>query len=186
MGLPHLKKGHPGQYGFIESIVALTRRLDTERPVIDNDGWEHTDVTDIFALHDYTPTADKLRTRYAETLQGGPLPPISGGESPDGKPWGTPLLARNSQYHGQPVVLSEVGGFMMLPQDTTGKKWTGFIRCTAQPDKRRTAGKIPRPDAGAIRTAVHLRLFATRSSPTSNRKPMACCHKTDVLRSSRN
>jgi hypothetical protein len=102
--------------------VALTRRLDPQRPVIDNDGWEHTDVTDIFALHDYTPTAAKLRARYAETLQGGPLPRISGGESPDGKPWGTPLLARNSQYHGQPVVLSEVGGFLMLPPRAPDEK----------------------------------------------------------------
>jgi beta-galactosidase/beta-glucuronidase len=174
MGLPELKKGHPGQYGFIESIVALTRRLDTERPVIDNDGWEHTDVTDIFALHDYTPTAEKLRTRYAETLKGGPLPRISGGESPDGKPWGTPLLARNSQYHGQPVVLSEVGGFMMLPQDTTGKKvGPALSGVRHNRDKRRTAGKIPRPDAGAIRTSFHLRflLHAAHRHRTGSERP---------------
>jgi hypothetical protein len=122
MGLPQLGKGHPGQYSFLERIVALTRRLDPQRPVIDNDGWHHTDVTDIFAVHDYTPSAQRLRERYAETLEGGPLPDISGGESPEGKPWGTPVLARNSQYHGQPVVLSEVGGFMMLPPRAPDEK----------------------------------------------------------------
>jgi hypothetical protein len=29
--------------------------------------------------------------------------------------WGTALLARNSQYHGQPLLLSQVGGLMMHP-----------------------------------------------------------------------
>lgn len=122
MGVPQLKQGHPGQYSFIERVVALTRRLDTARPVIDNDGWEHTDVTDIFAVHDYTPTADKLRVRYAEALQGGSLPPISGGETSEGTPWGKRLLARNSQYHGQPIVLSEVGGFLMLPENASAQE----------------------------------------------------------------
>lgn len=122
MGAPDLRKGHAGQYSFIERIVTLTRRLDPNRPVIDNDGWEHTDVTDIYALHDYTPTAERLRKRYAQTLAGGPLPSISGGESPEGEPWGAPLLAGKAQYHGQPVVLSEVGGFMMIPAQSEGQK----------------------------------------------------------------
>jgi hypothetical protein len=133
MGLPELKKGHPGQYGFIESIVALTRRLDTERPVIDNDGWS-TPMSPIFSRCTITHRLPRNCARaMPKPSKGGPLPRISGGESPDGKPWGTPLLARNSQYHGQPVVLSEVGGFMMLPEDTSAKSWTGFMACTAQP-----------------------------------------------------
>ena len=44
MGFPGLQENHPGQYAFLERIVAATRRLDPQRPVIDNDGWEHTDV----------------------------------------------------------------------------------------------------------------------------------------------
>jgi beta-galactosidase/beta-glucuronidase len=110
MGFPGLQEGHPGQFSFLERIVAATRRLDPHRPVIDNDGWEHTDVTDLCAIHDYTPTTAGLRERYRETLQGGPLPPTVwyGNKS---------LFVPGSRYRGQPVVLSEVGGFLSLPPD---------------------------------------------------------------------
>jgi hypothetical protein len=91
-------------------MVAMTRELDARRPVIDNDGWEHTDITDICAIHDYTPTAAGLRERYADTLASGELPP---------KVWigEKPLFARGSHYRGQPIVLSEVGGFLMIPRE---------------------------------------------------------------------
>ena len=108
MGFPKLSEQHPGQYAFIERMVADTRRLDATRPVIDNDGWEHTDITDICAIHDYTPTGDEIRARYSETNATGALPSTV---------WigGKPLFARGSKFHGQPVVLSEVGGFLIIP-----------------------------------------------------------------------
>ena len=110
MGFPDLGHQHPGQYAFIERMVSGTRRIDPTRPVIDNDGWEHTDITDICAIHDYTPTAAGLRERYGETLASGELPP---------KVWigEKPLFARGSRYRGQPIVLSEVGGFLMVPRE---------------------------------------------------------------------
>jgi beta-galactosidase/beta-glucuronidase len=110
MGFPGLGQEHPGQYAFIERMVTGTRRIDPTRPVIDNDGWEHTDITDICAIHDYTPTARELRERYKATLEDGKLPP---------KVWigEKPLFARGSHYRGQPIVLSEVGGFLMIPRE---------------------------------------------------------------------
>ena len=108
MGFPHLREGHPGQYAFLERIVSVTRQLDATRPVIDNDGWEHTDVTDIIAIHDYSHTGDRLRERYVEALAGGPLPPATWTGSRQ-------IFARGSRYHGQPVMLTEVGGFLLLP-----------------------------------------------------------------------
>jgi beta-galactosidase/beta-glucuronidase len=111
MGFPNLgREGHPGQYAFIERMVSGTRRIDPTRPVIDNDGWEHTDITDICAIHDYTPTAEGLRERYKATLETGQLPP---------QVWlaEKPLFARGSHYRGQPIVLSEVGGFLMVPRE---------------------------------------------------------------------
>ncbi|MDX6613897.1 MAG: hypothetical protein QOD75_3083 [Blastocatellia bacterium] len=110
MGFPGLGHEHAGQYAFIERMVRVTRRLDSTRPVIDNDGWEHTDITDICAIHDYTPSASKLEERYSETLASGELPTTV---------WigGKPLFARGSKYRGQPVVLSEVGGFLAIPED---------------------------------------------------------------------
>jgi hypothetical protein len=43
---------------------------------------------------------------------------MSGGELPL-KVWisDKPLFARGSKYRGQPIVLSEVGGFLAIPQD---------------------------------------------------------------------
>lgn len=114
MGFPGLSQEHAGQYAFIERMVRVTRRLDSTRPVIDNDGWEHTDITDICAIHDYTPTAERLSTRYEETLKSGELPP---------KVWvDKPLFARGSRYRGQPIILSEVGGFLAIPTDIPPEK----------------------------------------------------------------
>jgi hypothetical protein len=108
MGFPDLKKDHPGQYAFLERVVAATRRLDLTRPVIDNDGWEHTDITDILAIHDYSHSGDALRSRYQKAIHGGPLPP---------RIWtgSRAIFARGSRYHGQPIMLTEVGGLLLLP-----------------------------------------------------------------------
>ena len=116
MGFPGLQKSHPGQYAFLERIVGVTRQLDPERPVIDNDGWEHTDISDIVAIHDYTPTGDGLRARYADTLRGGPLPANA---------WDVekPMFLRGSRFRHQPVMLTEVGGFLMERTDLPKEKW---------------------------------------------------------------
>jgi beta-galactosidase/beta-glucuronidase len=110
MGFPGLTQEHSGQYAFIERMVRATRRLDPSRPVIDNDGWEHTDIADICAIHDYSHSAAELRERYAGTLTGQGLPPTV---------WigNKPVFARGSKFRGQPIVLSEVGGFLSIPPD---------------------------------------------------------------------
>jgi len=108
MGFPDIKQDHAGQYDYLERLVVVTRRLDATRPVIDNDGWEHTDITDIVAVHDYSHSAQALRERYAETLAGGPFP---------ARTWtgSRAIYARGARHHGQPIMLTEVGGFLDLP-----------------------------------------------------------------------
>ncbi len=107
-GVPDLRQDHPGQYAYLERIVGLTRRLDQFRPVVDNDGWEHTDITDICAIHDYTADPERLQDRYKEVFNGS-LPE---------RAWlsDIPLFARGSTYHRQPIMLTEVGGFLMIPE----------------------------------------------------------------------
>ncbi len=109
MGLPGLKESNPAQYAFVERMVRITREIDRHRPVIDNDGWEHSDITDICAIHDYTSTATLLKQRYHETRLGGPLP---------AHVWidNKPLFVLGSRYRGQPIMLSEVGGFLQVPR----------------------------------------------------------------------
>ena len=54
----------PAAQQYAQALASLTRALDTSRPVISNDGWEHVD-SDILGLHDYTTDAEILRARYA-------------------------------------------------------------------------------------------------------------------------
>jgi len=123
MGLPGIREHHPGQYAFLERMVALTRRVDAERPVIDNDGWEHTDVTDILAIHDYSHTGEALRQRYRPTTESYLRIRASKGAEPPGslvlpeRIWtgSRAIFARGSRYRGQPVMLTEVGGILMRP-----------------------------------------------------------------------
>jgi hypothetical protein len=115
-GVPSLGKNHPGQYAFVERVVTVTRRLDPSRPVIDNDGWEHTDIGDIFAVHDYTSTGEKLKARYPGA------PGRAGFPDATGITFSRALMISGGRFRGQPVVLSEVGGFLMMPPDVPEEK----------------------------------------------------------------
>jgi beta-galactosidase/beta-glucuronidase len=127
MGFPQLGQQHAGQYAFLERMVRTTRRLDATRPVIDNDGWEHTDIGDVCAIHDYSRSSEVLTKRYEQTLADGSLPATA---------WnGEKLFARGSKYRGQPIVLSEVGGFLTIPPDIPPEKRDVLYRYYASFEK---------------------------------------------------
>jgi len=111
MGYPNLVEGHLAQRAGIERLVHLTRRLDPSRPIVDNDGWEQTAASDIVAIHDYSFSGEALASRYPETVAGGPLPE---------KIWlgSRPTFLPGVEAAGRPVMLTEVGGFLMKPEDT--------------------------------------------------------------------
>jgi hypothetical protein len=68
--------------------------------VIDNDGWEHTEATDLFAIHDYTRTGPDFYRRYRNIgREGIPL-----------APHGVLYLAPGYRYNDSPIFLSEFGG----------------------------------------------------------------------------
>jgi hypothetical protein len=54
----------PTEQHHLRSLYYLTKSLDASRPVVDNDGWEHTDATDLFTLHDYARTGAELTDKY--------------------------------------------------------------------------------------------------------------------------
>lgn len=93
------------QQFHLKALYTLTKSFDSTRPVIDNDGWEHTDMTDIFAIHDYARTGEMLFEKYKDA--GKPGAPI-----PDG---GRAALAPGFAYNGTPLVLSEFGGIAFIP-----------------------------------------------------------------------
>ena len=51
------------QQAFARTLYHLTKTLDGTRPVISNDGWEHTQ-SDLLTIHDYENDHEKLTERY--------------------------------------------------------------------------------------------------------------------------
>lgn len=80
------------------AMVCLTKSLDATRPVISNDGWEHT-CTDLLTVHDYASGYEELCGRYRS------IDSILSSQ-----PAGRRLFAEGFAYAGQPVLVSEFGG----------------------------------------------------------------------------
>ncbi|MDR3167309.1 MAG: glycoside hydrolase family 2 [Treponema sp.] len=100
-GVPQIKTSRAQQH-FTEAIYHLTKSYDPYRPVIVNDGWEHT-VSDIITLHDYEERGEDFFNRYLEHLE----------EILDNRFFhnlSKSAFAGGYGYRGQPVILSEFGG----------------------------------------------------------------------------
>ena len=100
-GVPRIKTSTM-QQDFTEAIYYLTRSFDGMRPIITNDGWEHT-ISDILTLHDYEEDGDVFFDRYDGHLDeiGDCRIYHSGWKS---------AMAEGYAYSGQPVIISEFGG----------------------------------------------------------------------------
>lgn len=98
------------QQKFTEGIYHLTKSLDPHRPVITNDGWEHT-VSDILTLHDYEEKGEKFAGRYADKHA-----IVNNGISFNN---GKFAMAQGYEYKGQPIIVSEFGGIAFR----TDKGW---------------------------------------------------------------
>jgi len=104
-GVPNLRE--PGQQAHLKALYWLTKSLDPTRPVIDNEGWQHTDLTDLFAVHDYARSGELLLARWNRDFSrpGAALPPTGPG-----------YLIPGFSYNGTPLYLSEFGGIAYIPQ----------------------------------------------------------------------
>ncbi|MDR1174354.1 MAG: glycoside hydrolase family 2 [Treponema sp.] len=100
-GVPAIKTSRV-QTEFTEAIYYLTKSYDPYRPVICNDGWEHT-VSDIITLHDYEEKGEDFLDRYLDNLE----------EILDNELYHNAFksaFADGYSYQGQPIILSEFGG----------------------------------------------------------------------------
>jgi len=88
------------QQEHAKAMYHLLRSIDPTRLVIDNDGWEHTDETDLFALHDYARTGEELAAKYKILETDTSRIPRNGRDA----------LAVGYKYNGSPFVLTEFGG----------------------------------------------------------------------------
>ncbi|WP_448059231.1 glycoside hydrolase family 2 protein [Cellulomonas hominis] len=113
-GVQHLAHD-AAQRAYSRALTALTRALDPTRPVISNDGWEHTD-SDLWTVHDYTGSGDVLRARYATPAA---LRTTLDGVGPAGRQmWvGGPAPAPGTI----PVLLSEFGGIALAAGGEDGE-----------------------------------------------------------------
>lgn len=98
--------------GFVNDVYYKTKAIDPTRPVVTNDGWEHT-VSDILTIHNYEQDGEKLHSYY-DTL-----------EKCCSDKWGnhhTGAFAKGYSYNGQPIIISEFGG-TAFAGDTGGENW---------------------------------------------------------------
>jgi len=89
-----------GDSETLAEVYRRTKALDPTRLVVDNSGYTHTE-TDIADIHDYTYDARVFRRNWMRWRGNGGDPP-----SPH-----RPLMVEGYRYQGQPVVISEWGGW---------------------------------------------------------------------------
>lgn len=89
------------QQEFTQAIYHITKSIDSMRPVIVNDGWEHT-VSDILTLHDYVEYGEGFLEHFQDKEQ-----IVSNKIAFNNHKH---ALAKGFQYKGQPILISEFGG----------------------------------------------------------------------------
>ena len=99
-GFPELKSNKQ-QQNFLNSIYYLTKAIDNTRPVISNDGWEHT-ISDIITIHDYVQEGNLLSLTYNEKIS-----EVLNNKREFNNHY---LFANGYEYKGQPIIISEYGG----------------------------------------------------------------------------
>ena len=90
------------------SMYYLTKSLDQTRPVISNDGWNHT-KSDLLTIHDYESDKEVLKQRYStkESILGS-------------TPARRTLYAQGWKYSDEPIIVSEFGGISFRSNDAKG------------------------------------------------------------------
>jgi len=106
---------NPAQQAYASSLYHLTKALDPTRPVISNEGWEHT-FSDIIGIHDYTQHGSQLTDRFGSAEA---IAATLGSYKPNRK-----LQRLVEDDRNQPVMLTEFGGISFHP--AAGDNWMGY------------------------------------------------------------
>jgi len=114
-GVPNAARDR-AQRNYIQALYHLTKALDTTRPVIGNDGWEHI-ISDIHGVHDYAFDGQTLRDRYGSiedvkrTLR-------------EVQPGSRFVILPGYHNEGEPIMLTEFGGISYRPDAQS--EWFGY------------------------------------------------------------
>jgi len=108
-GVQHIAHD-PRQRALSRSVADITRALDGSRPVISNDGWEHT-RSDIWTIHDYEARPEVLAGRYGDAAS---VEAMIAGFGPAGR-----RISVDGDAGTKPVMLTEFGGVSLRPANGT-------------------------------------------------------------------
>ena len=102
----------PVQQNFANEMYHKTKAVDPTRPVITNDGWEHT-ISDIITIHEYLQDGDVVHEKY-DTVEKCCTAIYSD--------YKKTTFAQGYGYRGQPILFSEFGG-TAFDRDAVGDSW---------------------------------------------------------------
>ncbi len=121
------------QQHYASALFHLTHALDGSRPVVSNDGWQHTE-SDIWSVHDYAATGADLSERY------GTADAIAASLRTMGATRHR-LVLGSADRRGQPVMITEFGGLSYAPE--ADEDWFGYAAVTTPEDLfKRLAGMV--------------------------------------------
>lgn len=104
---------------LVRTLYHLTRALDGTRPVVSNDGWEHT-RSDLLTIHDYENDAVRLLASYGTPAS---VAACLEGIAPSGKRMLVGSAEERAYTSTRPVILSEFGG---VSADPSGNGTWGY------------------------------------------------------------
>lgn len=100
------------------AMYYLTKSLDTTRPVLSNDGWEHT-ISDICGVHNYRP-AEVLKQTYQSIESATTMTPAD-----------RPVYAQGFGYRGEPILVTEYGGIAFDKEQEDQEDGWGYSAVTS-------------------------------------------------------
>ncbi|MGW2939055.1 glycoside hydrolase family 2 protein [Streptomyces sp. NPDC001156] len=104
----------PAQRHYSIALANLTRAVDPTRPVVSNEGWEHTD-SDILGVHDYSADPEELTRRYGHAAA---FEAVLAGPGPQGRALAvTPQQVERYAAGDAPLMITEFGGLSLRADD---------------------------------------------------------------------
>lgn len=95
------------QQAHATSMYWQTKSIDPTRPVLSNDGWEHT-ISDICGIHNYR-TPEEMEKAYASVESAVSTTPAN-----------RVIYADGFSYRGEPILITEYGGIAYKADDAEG------------------------------------------------------------------
>ena len=112
-------KTNPETQRWVRNVVKQTRLIDPTRLVIDNDGWEHIEESDIYGYHDYTP-GEAIVKNYQGLIARARQEEGAGEDGPNS---GREMMVDGAKIPNMPIMNTEFGGIGFIVGETEADAW---------------------------------------------------------------